>query len=246
MDINKQWIFWGSLVLAIAFVLGIWIAGSTYLSVRKQRIVSVTGNAEQDFESDLIVWSASFRVQRATLSDAYAEIERERTVVQNYLQQAGLKSDGYSFGSLEVSQSYSNGYDTHGNYQQVPNGYILTQSVTITSGDLDGVEELSKSISSLISQGVEITSQAPDYYYTNLDDLKHQMLRQASEDALDRAEEIASGSRGKVGKLQNASMGVFQIVGKNAGEDYSWGGAFNTSSRHKTISVTVRATYALR
>ncbi len=183
---NKQWTFWAALVLAIAFVLGIWIAGSTYLSVRKQRIVSVTGNAEQDFESDLIVWSASFRVQRATLGDAYTEI------------------------------------------------------------DLDGVEELSKSISSLISQGVEITSQAPAYYYTSLDDLKHQMLRQASEDALDRAEEIASGSRGKVGKLQNASMGVFQIVGKNAGEDYSWGGAFNTSSRHKTISVTVRATYALR
>ena len=157
-----------------------------------------------------------------------------------------MKPDGYSFGSLDVSQNYSSGYDTHGNYQQVPNGYVLTQSVTITSGDLDGVEELSKSISSLISQGVEITSQAPAYYYTNLDDLKHQMLRQASEDALDRAEEIASGSRGKVGKLQNASMGVFQIVGKNAGEDYSWGGAFNTSSRQKTISVTVRATYALR
>lgn len=243
---NKQWTFWAALVLAVAFVLGIWIAGSTYLSVRKQRIVSVTGNAEQDFESDLIVWSASFRVQRATLSEAYTEIERERAVVQDYLKQSGLKPDGYSFGSLDVSQNYSSGYDTHGNYQQVPNGYVLTQSVTITSGDLDGVEELSKSISSLISQGVEITSQAPDYYYTNLDDLKHQMLRQASEDALDRAEEIASGSRGKVGKLQNASMGVFQIVGKNAGEDYSWGGAFNTSSRQKTISVTVRATYSLR
>lgn len=246
MDMNKQWTFWAALVLAIAFVLGIWIAGSTYLSVRKQRIVSVTGNAEQDFESDLIVWTASFRVQRATLSEAYTEIERERTVVQDYLQKAGLKADSYSFGSLDVSQNYSSGYDTHGNYQQVPNGYTLTQAVTVTSGDLDGVEELSKSISSLISQGVEITSEAPDYYYTNLDDLKHQMLRQASEDALNRAEEIASGSRGKVGKLQNASMGVFQIVGKNAGEDYSWGGAFNTSSRHKTISVTVRATYALR
>ena len=243
---NKQWTCWAALVLAIAFVLGIWIAGSTYLSVRKQRIVSVTGNAEQDFESDLIVWSASFRVQRATLGDAYTEIERERSVVQDYLKQSGLKPDCYSFGILDVTQSYSSGYDTHGNYQQVPNGYVLTQSVTITSKDLDGVEQLSKSISSLISQGVEITSQAPNYYYTNLDDLKHQMLRQASEDALDRAEEIASGSRGKVGKLQNASMGVFQIVGKNAGEDYSWGGAFNTSSRQKTISVTVRATYALR
>jgi len=246
MDMTKQWTFWAALALAVAFVLGIWIAGSTYQSVRNPRIVSVTGNAEQDFESDLIVWSASFRVHRATLSDAYTEIERERTVVQEFLQKAGLKTDGYTFESLEVSQDYNNGYDTHGNYQQVPNGYVLTQTVTVTSKDLDGVEALSKSISSLISQGVEITSQAPAYYYTNLDDLKHQMLRQASEDALNRAEEIASGSRGKVGKLQNASMGVFQIVGKNAGEDYSWGGAFNTSSRHKTISVTVRATYALR
>lgn len=246
MDMTKQWTFWAALALAVAFVIGIWIAGSTYQSVRKPRIVSVTGNAEQDFESDLIVWSASFRVHRATLSDAYTEIERERTVVQEFLQKAGLQADGYTFESLEVSQDYNNGYDTHGNYQQVPNGYVLTQSVTVTSKDLDGVEALSKSISSLISQGVEITSQAPAYYYTSLDDLKHQMLRQASEDALNRAEEIASGSHGKVGKLQNASMGVFQIVGKNAGEDYSWGGAFNTSSRQKTISVTVRATYALR
>ena len=155
MDMNKQWTFWAALVLAVAFVLGIWIAGSTYLSVRKQRIVSVTGNAEQDFESDLIVWTASFRVQRVTLSEAYTEIERERAVVQDYLKQSGLKPDSYSFGSLDVSQNYSSGYDTHGNYQQVPNGYVLTQSVTVTSGDLDGVEELSKSISSLISQGVE-------------------------------------------------------------------------------------------
>ena len=74
--------------------------------MRKQRIVSVTGNAEQDFESDLIVWTASFRVQRATLSEAYTEIERERTVVQDYLQKAGLKADSYSFGSLDVSQNY--------------------------------------------------------------------------------------------------------------------------------------------
>lgn len=243
---SKEWNFWAALVLAIAFVLGVWIAGSSYLSVRKQRIVSVTGNAEQDFESDLIVWSASFRAHRATLGDAYAEIERQRAVVQEYLTGEGLTEDIYTFGSLEVTQDYNSGYDAHGNYQQVPNGYVLSQRVTITSGELNRIERLSRSISTLITEGVEITSLAPAYYYTSLDDLKHQMLRQASEDALSRAEEIASGSRGKVGKLQNASMGVFQIVGKNTGEDYSWGGAFNTSSRHKTISVTVRATYALR
>jgi hypothetical protein len=38
-------------------------------------------------------------------------------------------------------------------------------------------------------------------------------------------------------------MGVFQITGKNADEDFSYGGAFNTTSREKTASITLRVDY---
>ena len=41
-------------------------------------------------------------------------------------------------------------------------------------------------------------------------------------------------------------MGVFQIVGLNSDEDYSWGGSFNTSSKMKTASITVSATYSIK
>lgn len=41
-------------------------------------------------------------------------------------------------------------------------------------------------------------------------------------------------------------MGVFQIVGLNSEEDYSWGGTFNTSSKLKTASVTVRSSYKIK
>lgn len=243
---SKRWIFISVVVLAVAFVLGIWIAGASCQSVRKQRTISVTGNAEQDFESDLIVWQASYCVHRASMTEAYSEIEEQKAIVMNFLKSNGINEESYSFGSLDVTESYNSMYDAHGNYIQTPNGYVLSQTVTITSSDLDRVEELSRSISTLIIQGLEISSSAPDYYYTNLNDLKHQMLHQASEDALSRADEIAAGSKRHVGKLQNASMGVFQIVGKNSEDDYSWGGAFNKSSRYKTISVTVKATYAIR
>jgi hypothetical protein len=43
--------------------------------------------------------------------------------------------------------------------------------------------------------------------------------------------------------MVNSTQGVFQIVGYNSSEDYSWGGAFNTSSKKKTASVTVKLVY---
>ena len=55
--------------------------------------------------------------------------------------------------------------------------------------------------------------------------------------------EIAEFSGGKLGKLESAKMGIFQITGQNSKENYSWGGTFNTSSRNKTASITMKLTY---
>lgn len=243
---NNKWIFWSALALGVALVLAVWIGSNSILSVKQPRKVVVTGLAEQDFDSDLVVWSASYRVKGSSVTEAYREIEPMRVLVQQYLDKHSLPKETYSFGSVDIEQSFSSGYDAHGNYQSVPNGYVLMQAVTVTSSNIDQVEEISKNISELITQGVEVTSGAPKYYYTKLGDLKHKMLQTASADALARAREIAEGSDARVGKLREASMGVFQIVGKNSDEDYSWGGSFNTSSRKKTASITVKATYALR
>ncbi|MEY3742457.1 MAG: hypothetical protein RL371_1361, partial [Bacteroidota bacterium] len=46
-------------------------------------------------------------------------------------------------------------------------------------------------------------------------------------------------------KLMYADMGVFQITAENSSEEYEWGGSFNTSSRRKTASVTIRLKYEI-
>ena len=71
------------------------------------------------------------------------------------------------------------------------------------------------------------------------------MLKDASEDARNRAKVIAEGGSVSLGKLQRSSMGVFQIVGQNSDEDYSWGGSFNTTSKMKTATITINSTYAI-
>jgi hypothetical protein len=72
------------------------------------------------------------------------------------------------------------------------------------------------------------------------------MISKATEDARIRAEKISEFSGGKLGKLESAKMGVFQITGQNSKEDYSWGGTFNTSSREKTASITMKLVYKVK
>ena len=73
-----------------------------------------------------------------------------------------------------------------------------------------------------------------------------EMLGKASANAYERAQVIAKGSEATVGPLISSSMGVFQIVGLNSDEEYSWGGTFNTTSKEKVASITVRTTYKVK
>ena len=122
-------------------------------------------------------------------------------------------------------------------------GYVLTQSLQIDSNEVEKVESISREITELLNEGVQFYSESPRYYYTKLSDLKIEMISKATEDAKLRAEKISEFSGGKLGKLESARMGIFQITGQNSKENYSWGGTFNTSSREKTASITMKLTY---
>ncbi|NJW54605.1 SIMPL domain-containing protein, partial [Salinimicrobium sp. CDJ15-91] len=67
----------------------------------------------------------------------------------------------------------------------------------------------------------------------------------ATEDARIRAERIAENSRSDLGSLRSADLGVFQIIGQNSGEDFTWGGAYNTADKKKTASVTMRLEFEI-
>ena len=87
---------------------------------------------------------------------------------------------------------------------------------------------------------------SPRYYYTKLEDLKIEMISRATDNARLRAESISKNSGATLGELTLANMGIFQITGQNSNEDYSWGGAYNTSSKEKTASITMKLTYSVK
>lgn len=245
MNFLKQ--HFSTILIAAAVIITGLILGKSYLSKGKpDDTVSVTGLGEESFDSDLIVWKASFSRNSYELKDAYAQLNKDLRSVKAYLKSRGITDDEMVFEAAEIEKLWSRVYDDEGNLTQTTfEGYALKQQLKISSKKVDIVENTSRQVSELIDAGIELNSEAPEYYYTKLAKLKLQMIEAATRDAHDRAAKIAENGGGNLGKLMFADMGIFQITAENSSEEYEWGGSFNTNSRRKTASVTIRLKYAI-
>lgn len=210
--------------------------------------ITATGSASCDFESDLIVWRGYFSSYGATSEEAYRSIKKDSEAVKNYLTENGISESEIVFSSININKHYTETYNDDGNYiGDVLDGYDLYQDVCITSSDVNKVEQISRDISGLIESGIEFSSDSPEYYYTKLDELKLQLIEDATANAKQRIDIVAGQTGDQAGKLSSASLGVFQITATNsASEEYSYGGTFNTSSRFKTASITVKLNYNVK
>ncbi len=209
--------------------------------------LSATGSASVDFEADLIVWRGTFSSYAMTTGDAYKRLNSDADKIRKYLKDHGINEDDVVFSSIDISRRYISNYNDAGNYVGDSfDGYDLSQTVTVSSEDVDGVEEVSRDITKLIEDGVEFTSNSPEYYYKDLDSLKLELVEAATRNARERIDLMAKGSGCTVGKLVSSNLGVFQITAKNSSEDeYSSGGTYNTSSRMKTATITVKLNYTV-
>jgi len=234
-----------TIFIALAIVLSAMIFSYAFKNRNKAaNTISVTGLGSRNFVSDLIVWSGSFMKKNLILKDAYAELDKDRENINKYLLSKGLKAESIVFSAVAINKEFENVFDNSGKItKSVFSGYRLTQNVQIESNDVNKVEGISRQVSELINSGVEFYSNSPQYYYTKLAELKIEMIAEATKDAYTRAKKIAENAGSKVGRLKNADMGVFQIVAQNSSEEYSWGGSFNTTSKRKTATITVKLEY---
>ena len=210
--------------------------------------LSATGSASVDFEADLIVWRGTYSAYASTTSEAYSRLDRDTRKIRKYLEDNDIDLDEVVFSAIDINRRYTSNYNEQGNYVGDEfAGYELYQTVTVSSEDVDKVENVSRDITELIEDGVEFTSNSPEYYYKDLDSLKLELVEAATQNAKDRIDLMAKGSGCQLGKLLSSNLGVFQITGKNSADDeYSSGGTYNTSSREKTATITVKLNYAVR
>jgi len=233
------------LIIAAAIIIGCFVLGGSYrYKFRSSETIVVTGLAEKDFVSDQIVWKGVFSRTGADLKTAYSQLKADEMEIRNYVKAKGMPDSNIVFSAVDVQKNFHQEFDENGRGRgSVFTGYTLNGGVTVDSKNILLVENISREVTELLQKGIEFNSRRPDYYYSKLNELKIDLLAKAAEDAKLRAETISKSSGIHLGKLKKATMGVFQITGKNNNEDYSFGGSFNTTSRQKTASITLRVEY---
>jgi len=231
-----------AVIIGLSAIIAFAIIGHAYKyrSTTMETIV-VTGLAEKDFNSNLIVWNGTYSRKSTDLKSAYATLKIDEETIHSYLNKKGISANEMVFSAININKEYGPTLDGSGrNIGQKFIGFNLKQTVKVESTDIDKVDKISREATELIESGIELNSLSPLFYNTKLNEVKMELLAKASADAKERAETIAQNAGSSLGKLKKATMGVFQITGKNSNEDFSYGGAFNTSSRIKTGSITIK------
>ncbi len=238
-----------ALIAGICAIISVSIFTGNLVSYKKTSGsggLTATGSANCDFESDLIVWRGNFSSEGNTAQEAYRSIKKDADLIRKYLTDNGVTEEEMVFSSVTINEVWESEYNEEGDrIRDYLTGYSLYQDVSITSTDIDKIENISRDISGLIESGVQFTSNEPEYYYTKLDELKLQLIEEATQNAKSRIDLMAAGTGATVGELLNANLGVFQITAQNSNTEYSYGGSFDTSSRNKTASITVKLNYSV-
>lgn len=234
-----------SIFFSIAIIIAALVIGNSYANRSKvDGTITVTGLGKKDFTSDLIVWNGSYSKVNSDLKAASAGLENDKKIIEEYLNKNGINTKDIVFSAVDIREKFKSKYSDDGKFNGDEfEGYTLTQSVQIKSKEVEKIENISRKITDLINEGIQFYSEPPGYYFTKLADLKIELISNATEDARARAEKISEKSGGDIGDLISAQMGIFQITGLYSNEEFSSGGTFNTSSKEKSASITMKLTY---
>jgi len=209
---------------------------------RASDVFVVTGSAKRAITSDYLLWRLSVSSQQPSAQDAYRDLIRQTERIRAYLKEKQVPEDAITTNAIEtmaIPEVTANGQETG----QIL-AYRLTQRFEIRSGDVARYTELSRQVTELIEEGISLVSEPPQYLYTQLDQLRVEMVAAATKDARARAEAIASSTGSRVGRVRDAKTGVFQITSRNS-TDVSDSGIYDTSSLDKDITAVVSVTFGI-
>lgn len=233
-------------LVCASFLVAVLIGAYTYKNRnRSNDVISVTGLAKQDFDSDLVTWSGRYSRRNPELKKAYELLRADLSSVTEFLKVKKIDPDEMTVSSISIEKEYEDVRDPQGNFTKRFKGFLLTQHVRVESKTIDKVETLARDITDLIDKGIEFYSDQPQYYYTKLGELKIEMIAAATRDGRVRAEKISENARGKIGSLRYSSLGVFQITRPNSSAESSWEGTFDTASRKKTAAITIKLQFGM-
>ncbi|NLJ68298.1 MAG: SIMPL domain-containing protein [Firmicutes bacterium] len=226
-------------LLGVGIVLASLVFGLFFFESRRpQQTITVVGTASKQYEADTVKWSLSL-TERTGLDDLAGGRRRLYDSLQemlHFLRESGVDDSEVTIIPPSVYEFYgSSGIE----------GYRLEQQVYVISQDVDTIDNLALEVLPQLDTDLDVYNSRLEYFYSNLDELKKDMVGEATQNARERALEMLKGSDMSLGKLRTLRQGVFQITQPHSTEVSSMG-IHDTSTKSKQISVTAHATFEIK
>lgn len=202
-----------SIILAIGMtILGVFLYEGLSGLAQRDREVSVRGLAEREVKADHVIWPIVYKTTGNDLQQIYADINRASKQIETFLKQNGIQAGEISTSAPQIIDLRAERYN---NQDATRDRYNVTSILTVSTHQIDLARQLMSRMGELLKEGVAISAQeygnTAQYEFTSLNKIKPQMIEEATKNAREAAEKFAKDSDSRLGKIKNATQGLFSI-----------------------------------
>jgi hypothetical protein len=218
---NRSHRAWGALILGVLLCIGLLglgaVLGASALRYREfERTVVVKGLSEREYPADVVIWPIEFTAADNDLAALYEQLEQKTVLVHDFLIAAGLAENEITLGAPLVTDAYVNQYgETERMFR-----YTGNRALTVYTPKVEQVRSAMTNLGQLGRQGLTLSADTwrttPQYAFNALNDIKPEMIEEATRNAREVAEKFAADSQSRLGKIKNASQGQFTISDRDA------------------------------
>ena len=200
------------------------------------RIVTVKGLCEKEVPADKVIWPLIFKVVGNDINTVYSEINRNTAIIKQFLEEGGINESEITVAVPVISDKYAQEY---GNNDRTFR-YLSTSVVTVCTGKVDTVLELMNRQTELLKKGIVVGSENSwsnpvEFKFEGLNDIKPEMIEEATKNARISAEKFATDSQSRLGKIKTANQGQISISNRD-----------ENSPHIKTLRVVTTINYYLK
>lgn len=218
MDKGK---FYSGLAIMVGLiVLGAMIPKAVGEFRSYDRTVNVKGLCEKEVKSDKVIWPVSYKVVSDDIQSIYSQIAKNNAAIIGFLKSGGISEEEITVSVPVVSDKYANEYGNNDRAYR----YIASNVVTVCTGKVDEVLALMDRQPELLKQGIVTNGNAwenqVEFKYEGLNEIKPEMIEEATRNAREAAQKFAKDSDSRLGKIKTASQGTFTIENRDSNTPY--------------------------
>jgi hypothetical protein len=206
-----------TLILGLSIFLGLaslgYLLGRAVVHFKEyERSVTVKGLSEREMPADIVIWPIVFTEAGNDLGALYKSIETAKKSIEAFLVSKGIEPAEISHSLPSITdksaQQFSNG-------QKDEFRYTAVQTVTVYSSKVAKVRQAMNELAELGKQGIAFKGgdydNPTEYLFTGLNQIKPEMIQEATTKAREVALKFAQDSNSTLGKIKQASQGQFTI-----------------------------------